>query len=126
MQREPGMVKKLSDAIRARTCPLVLSAMLAIGPAKADVVSEVRLTIGNTGIGCLKAPCPWRGIVEIDNPERDPLRPLWSGEELPPMQAAAADIALLQRVWAAHGCLVIRGRFDGKTLHVGQMMGPCP
>lgn len=122
------MVDELSRSFMARTGQFAIAALLlATGPAAADgMLGGARLAVGDTRINCVKAPCPWRGIVEIDNPARDPLRPLWSGDKLPPMRASAADTALLGETWAGHGCLLVDGRFDGRILHVAHVLGPCP
>lgn len=85
-----------------------------------------RLAVGKTGIHCMKQPCPWRGIVDLADNTRKPLRPLWSNSDLPRLVASADDSKRLREAWSEHGCLAVFGAFDGQTLRVDKILGNCP
>lgn len=104
-------------------CLLFHSPVLAANEGNAGIG---RLAVGKTGIQCMTQPCPWRGIVDLDDNMREPLRPLWSGSDLPALAASDEDAARLRDVWSDHGCLAVFGAFDGKTLRVDKILGNCP
>lgn len=72
---------------------------------------EGRLAIGATGVLCVTEPCPWRGVVELDNKQRGSLRPLWTGSHLPTLRASPADEARIRAGWDNGECLEIEGAF---------------
>lgn len=83
----------------------------------------VRLAVGSTGILCVRAPCPWRGIADPD--AQDPTRLLWSNDALPPLQASDDAARRIERAWDDNACLLVEGAFDGATLRVERIVGPC-
>jgi hypothetical protein len=91
--------------------------------------------VGDTGIRCLKAPCPWRGVVPVDQPGGAAGDPAYAGEA-PPVIAAAPDglgqaRAEIWRAWATGHCLLVFGRFERRgtaampVLSVDHIVGPC-
>ncbi|WLS05007.1 hypothetical protein [Shinella oryzae] len=70
-----------------------------------------RFSIGDTGIMCTTLSCPTMGIVELDNPNRDPQRPLWANAEMPKLIASEVDAAAIAAAWEAKGCLIVEGSF---------------
>lgn len=111
----------------------MLAAMLAGGASARDPGGQgERLAIGATGIACVKDPCPRRGVVRLDQPGRDSLRPYWAGTRLPDLQAKAADAARLSSAWNAMACLEIVGAIArpatpdaAPVLRVDRIVGPC-
>ena len=95
---------------------------------------EGRFSIGATGLICTISSCPKMGIVEVDNPHRDPMRPLWSSSEMPKLLASRDDADRIAAAWEARGCLVVKGSFytdaadlDGPPfLQVHSIIGDCP
>lgn len=80
---------------------LVLSASavqaLSIEPLPVPADGEQFWGLGTTGIYCVKAPCPWRGVFRI-HPDGTRDRPL-SGHDLtapPPLRAGDADRARIE------------------------------
>lgn len=105
--------------IIAGTCPSLAAEAIPL---------EGRLGVGNTGINCVKEPCPWRGIVDLDNTSRDPLRPHWHGKHLPATYGQPEDVARLKKAWDDGECLEIEGKFghDGAPwIEIGKIIGPC-
>ena len=89
---------------------------------------EGRMGIGSTNILCTTEPCPWRGVIDLDDPARDPLRPYWSGEHLPKAYGSPEDVARLQQAWDEMKCLEIEGVFgdDGAPfIEIDRIVGPC-
>ncbi|MGQ4274424.1 hypothetical protein [Terrihabitans sp. B22-R8] len=109
------------------TIPLLMVVAIFGGPLAfaQHVPASSRLAIGKTGINCASAPCPWRGIVDVDDKARDPLRPMWSGGELPSLAASPEDAARLRTAWDDMACLEIEGAWDGKVLRVDRIRGSC-
>ncbi|MDH4992371.1 hypothetical protein QEZ48_16265 [Aquamicrobium lusatiense] len=107
---------------------LIIFAPLGADVALADtpVASAKRLAVGNTGISCVTLPCPWRGIVDLDDASRDPLRPLWNHQELPALEASTADRARLSEAWGEARCVAVEGVLDGQSLRVDKILGDCP
>lgn len=95
---------------------------------------EGRFSIGGTGVMCTTEPCPWMGVVELDNPSRDPLRPLWADSDMPKLRASEEDAASIAAAWEARNCLVVEGAFyvDASdptgvpVLEVHSITGDCP
>ncbi|MCJ8151771.1 hypothetical protein [Shinella sedimenti] len=111
--------------------------MLCIAaPLRATEIEPIngRFSVGRTGIMCTTQPCPWLGIVELDNPGHDPLRPLWANVEMPKLRASHEDAARIAAAWEAHECLVVDGSFytdaadiEGlPVLRVRSIIGNCP
>jgi hypothetical protein len=93
----------------------------AASPAPADDV----LRIGPTGIHCVRAPCPWRGIIRLGADGRPEGRPLWAGDELPAIIGADADRRRIATVWRDGGCILVRGRLEQTGLLVRSISGDC-
>lgn len=93
----------------------------------ADVgTAEARLFVGKTGIFCVQAPCPWRGIWASAAAPAGPSDLLWTQETLPPIEATTADANRIEDAWAGGQCLEIRGRLDDEKLLVEHVIGDCP
>lgn len=121
-------------AARHQTTICILAALFA-GPAFAsdDAPSSRRLAVGATGITCVTQPCPWRGVVELDNERRDPLRPYWSGDTIPRLVGSTGDAARIEAAWDAMQCLEIEGmiaddpdRSGMPVIRVDRIVGACP
>lgn len=111
-----------------RTTMIAALLSLATLPAQsADTltVSET-LLVGGTNIYCVQAPCPWRGIARDGEVRSGPAGLLWSGEELPQLEASAADAARLETAWDDGKCLAVQGRWTGSVLEVDRITGACP
>ncbi|WP_343312667.1 hypothetical protein AAIB41_07395 [Brucella sp. BE17] len=110
----------------------ILSVTLCLlfhGPVFAADKSDpgaMHLAVGKTNIHCMKQPCPWRGIVDLDDTAREPRRLLWSGSDLPALVASETDAKRLRDVWSEHGCLAVAGWFNGQTLRIDKILGNCP
>lgn len=112
--------------MRPTTILLIGVALFGSGIAVAhEPKTATRFAVGKTGVNCAMAPCPWRGIVNLDGGMRSPLRPLWSGEKLPSLTASPEDAKRLHRTWDDMGCLQIEGAWDGKALRVDRVLGAC-
>jgi len=84
-----------------------------------------RLSIGRTGILCVKEPCPRRGITRVAEPPKSGMRlPIWSGSVLPPIVGDPDLAARIRADWEADRCIVVEGSFDGQ-LTVHRIVGPC-
>jgi hypothetical protein len=99
------------------------SGALSSDTAGATVAGSFRL--GPTGIYCVKAPCPWRGIVKIGPAGQSRGRPLWSGDSLPPIHAIPSDRERILAAWRKSGCLIVDGEFRRATLFVSRISGLC-
>jgi hypothetical protein len=91
-----------------------------------------RLTIGSTGVLCYQMPCPWRGVVNLEEPSADRLRPLWSGDHIPGLIADPADRQRIVSAWEALECLEIEGAFitlathnEPRKLRIDRILGAC-
>ena|SRR5690606_3502970 len=78
--------------------------------------------VGQTGIHCVKEPCPRRGIIQLGSRSR---LPVWRRPTLPEVQAEPAIRGQLRRAWDEDGCLRVRGTFDGQKLVVEELVGQC-
>ncbi len=105
---------------------LICSMSLALLPAHADgpAPGGERLFVGATGIYCVQAPCPWRGIAR--DMQAAPADLLWSRDDLPKLDAGIEDRDRLNDAWADGACLEIHGLLLGKVLRVDRVIGPCP
>lgn len=93
------------------------------------------LHVGETGIRCLRLPCPGRGLFAPGargQAERESL--LYADRDgrspPPPMIGAAADRAAIARAWDERRCLALRGRLipgedDRPVLRVDRILGEC-
>lgn len=116
-------------ALASAAIAVTLAAMPAAGWA-AQTAEPVLLRVGDTGVRCLKEPCPWRGVVPMDSEE-----PAYAGDAPPVIAADAGSMAQIRseiwRAWANGGCLVVSGRFDRAgtsglpVLSVARIVGPC-
>lgn len=108
-----------------KTLLLVSSALLA---PKAHAESPVSglLTVGGTGISCYMAPCPWRGIAQVDS-RQGPVSsmPIWSENVLPALIAHTSERERVTEAWSSDECLVVDGAYDGTTLTIREIIGPC-
>jgi hypothetical protein len=104
---------------------LAMGAVLAGGLEAPSPPVEERLRIGPTGVYCVRAPCPWRGVTRLDAEGRAVGRPLWSGERLPTIVAGDADKRRIMAVWRVSGCLVAQGRFEAERLIIRRVIGAC-
>ncbi len=94
-----------------------------------------RLHIGDTGIRCVKRPCPGRAVFKPDArglPVRD--RMLYVDENgrgaPPPTLASDADRTAIITAWDERRCIAIEGRLipgedDRPILRVDRIVGPC-
>lgn len=103
--------------------------------ATPDDARPMRIHIGNTGIRCLRQPCPARGAFVPDeqgHSARD--RMLYADMDgkapLPPMIGDKALLAAITTAWEERTCLAIDGRLvsgenDRPVLRVDRVAGPC-
>lgn len=102
------------------------AALLFSVPCHADGIAEINsgtLSVGRTGINCVMAPCPWRGIRAVNS---NGLDLLWSSDRLPAIKATADDAQRITQAWHDLECLLVEGEFDGTTLIVDRILGACP
>jgi len=85
-----------------------------------------QLFVGKTGIFCVGAPCPWRGIWASAAAPAGPSDLLWAQESLPRIEATTADANRIEDAWAGDQCLEIRGALDDEKLLVERIIGDCP
>lgn len=111
-----GAVLLTPSAAKAGERTAITDQELAIPP----LVVTGRLWVGRTGIMCYQAPCPWRGVTAVDGGAL-----LWSGDELPPLDATPADTERLSESWAAFECLAVDGQFAAGRLTVESILGAC-
>jgi hypothetical protein len=110
---------------------------MAPGPDVAlpdDAVGQ-RMHIGDTGIRCVKFPCPSRGLFlpagTEDGREMTLLVTDRDGRTPPPrMIGDEADLAAIRAAWEARDCLAIDGRMisgvdDKPVLRVDRVHGRC-
>lgn len=91
-----------------------------------------RLSIGSTGVLCYMEPCPWRGVVDLNDQNRDPLRPIWDGAQVPSLSADAPVIEQIRAVWEARQCIEVEGAVvetalgdKPPVLRVDKIVGDC-
>lgn len=106
-------------------CLTVVFAASSLTPSFAGGGTEQTLRIGPTGIYCIKAPCPWRGIVKIGADGRPQGRPLWTGEALPAIHAVSAIRKRIETSWRESGCLRVFGSMRGERLTVRRIDKKC-
>lgn len=95
----------------------------------------VRLHVGDTGIRCVRMPCPSRGVYEPDdagNADRNAL--LYADVDgragPPPMNGDPAALRTIAEAWGEFGCVEIDGRLipgedDRPVLRVDEVIGQC-
>ncbi|MDR6287699.1 MULTISPECIES: hypothetical protein [Inquilinus] len=114
----------------------VMLTLLPAAAATAEQAAPTLLRVGDTGIRCKRAPCPWRGVVPVnDAGGAGAADPAYVGEA-PPVIAAPPELldraqAEIRRAWATGGCLMVLGRFERRgaaatpILSVERIEGPC-
>ncbi|MFC4256464.1 hypothetical protein GRI97_09945 [Altererythrobacter xixiisoli] len=103
--------------------------------ANDDKAEAGRLHIGNTGIACVKDPCPRRAVFVPDErgqADRNNLLyvDLDGGRPAPPLVGNPEDVAAIVTAWDERRCLAIDGRLipgenDQPELRVDRIVGPC-
>lgn len=101
-----------------------LALLLIATPVRADSIAGT-FRLGSTGINCVKAPCPWRGIMKLDANGKPDGRPLWAGNELPTIKAEENVRNRIAATWKASGCLVVEGELDDDGFAVSRIVGDC-
>lgn len=81
--------------------------------------------VGKTGIHCYKAPCPWRGIIPLDEEGVAARWPIWSDDQPPALRGSKAQRQRIVSAWADDECLIVEGTFIEATLRVRRIHGPC-
>lgn len=98
---------------------IVLLGML-VGATTASLAADqaILMRIGDTGILCVREPCPRRGIIEVHEDGRShPSVPLWSGTQLPALSGSAAHRHLIEQAWKTpQGSILAYGYFEGGRL----------
>ncbi|WP_152613493.1 hypothetical protein [Inquilinus limosus] len=116
----------------------VLAATLPFaGAAGREEAPSGLFRVGDTGVRCLKQPCPWRGVVPVDDESvaAGTVPPAYAGDA-PPVIAARPELLEqarneIWRAWASGGCLLVHGRFERRgaaavpMLSVDRIIGPC-
>lgn len=103
--------------------------------ATPDNAGPMRIHVGDTGIRCVKFPCPSRAVFlpvgergvtqkELLYTDRDGKTPP------PPMIGDEAALAAITEAWNERACLAIDGRLisgedDRPVLRVDRIVGPC-
>ncbi|WP_342237388.1 hypothetical protein [Inquilinus sp. OTU3971] len=124
-----SLASTMAAAVLALTAPFA-------GAAAPEAPSGL-FRVGDTGVRCLKQPCPWRGVVPVDDESvaAGTVPPAYAGDA-PPVIATRAELLdqvrrEIWRAWAAGGCLLVRGRFERRgaaavpVLSVDRVIGPC-
>lgn len=119
---------------------IILMVVAPTSAAPAVVMNEKhtearRLQVGDTGIDCVRLPCPSRGVFEPDErgfATRDRLLyvDLDGKTPPPPMIGDKADQSEVVKAWNDRRCLAIEGGLipgeDGRpALRVDRIIGPC-
>lgn len=113
----------------------VMLTLLAAAAATAEQAAATLLRVGDTGIRCKRAPCPWRGVVPAERDANGAAEPAYVGEA-PPVIAAPPELleqarTEIWRAWAGGRCLLVLGRFERRgaaampILSVERIDGPC-
>ena len=106
-----------------RIAPILLAAWLPAAGHSAPLEGQFR--VGTTGIYCVKAPCPWRGIVPLGADGQPGGKPLWTAQDLPTLKASKADHRRIAAAWKDNGCLIVDGTLEGATFTVNRIDGEC-
>lgn len=121
---------------------VVLFALVAAQFAPAPLVANdgkaaaARLHIGDTGIRCVRLPCPSRALFEPQSPDGHVTRErmlyvdLDGSKPPPPMLGDPADLTAIRQSWEERQCLAIDGRLipgedDHPVLRVDRVVGSC-
>jgi hypothetical protein len=117
---------------------VALAAMAPIAGAGAQEEGPAGLfRVGDTGVRCLKQPCPWRGVVPVEDEGAAPgtAPPAYAGDAPPVIAARPALLDQARReiwgAWASGGCLLVHGHFDRRgaaavpMLSVDRIVGRC-
>jgi hypothetical protein len=97
--------------------------LLATSTFAGGIAGTFRL--GPTGIYCIKAPCPWRGITKLDAGGKPDGKPLWTDSALPAIEAEVDIRARVAKAWKASLCLVVEGKLEGDRFAVSRIVGDC-
>lgn len=111
----------------ARGLTLVVSLIVVPALADDDTVAGP-FQVGSTGILCVKAPCPWVGIMPLSGDTKDPRRwPLFSGERPPELVGADAERTRVEGAWSIEGCLIVDGVFhrSAARLEISRVVRDC-
>jgi len=125
-----------SLASTAAAAVLAVTAPCGGAGAQEEAVAGL-FRVGDTGIRCLKQPCPWRGVVPVEDEgaAAGSSSPAYAGDAPPVIVAAPALLDPARRriwgAWASGGCLLVQGRFGRRgtaavpVLSVDRIIGPC-
>lgn len=119
---------------------IILTSVMAPASATEPLVARpgdskaMRLHIGDTGIRCVRLPCPARGVF-VPTPGadmRDHL--LYSDSDgaspPPPMVGQASRLAAVSQAWHERRCIAVDGRLisgedDRPVLRIDRIVGAC-
>ncbi len=118
---------------------LVLAAAQGTPPpfvANDAQAQAARLHIGDTGIRCVRQPCPSRALFDpkgqVGQADREAMLyvDLDGSKPPPPMIGDPAALAAIRTAWDDRQCLAIDGRLipgedDRPVLRVDRVVGPC-
>ncbi|WP_315762666.1 hypothetical protein [Sphingomonas sp. Y38-1Y] len=102
--------------------------------ATAEDSAAMRMHVGDTGIRCVKLPCPSRGVFLPDrdgSPQKELLYADRDGKTPPPPMVGRPEVqAAVVRAWETRACLAIDARLiggvdDRPVLRVDRIVGPC-
>lgn len=126
----------LAAALAQATPPLPAPPQTGRSPvATPEDSGAIRIHVGDTGIRCVKLPCPSRGVF-VPDPQKGGVSADFlltdrdgSGPP-PPMIGRDADLAAVGKAWDERACLAIDGRLisgkeDRPVLRVDRIVGPC-
>ncbi|MCW2365122.1 hypothetical protein M2341_000569 [Sphingobium sp. B7D2B] len=125
------------------SAPLI--AMLALAGAQMappplvandDQAHAARLHIGDTGVRCVRQPCPSRALFDPKGQAGQTDRQamlyvdLDGSKPSPPMIGDPTALAAIRTAWNERQCLAIEGRLipgedDRPVLRVDRVVGPC-
>ncbi|MCK9549238.1 hypothetical protein [Aquamicrobium sp.] len=122
--------------IRSMVLAAMLAASLPAAAAPSEEAGDQRLRVGKTGIMCVKAPCPSRGVFlptggGLNERRRALLYTDADGNSGPPQFIGApAAREAADRAWRSLECIEIMGQLeqDGDVppkLHISRVLGPC-
>ena len=124
-------------SLASTTVAAALAVMAPLAGAAAQEAPAGLFRVGDTGVRCLKQPCPWRGVVPVEDEGAAPgaAPPAYAGDA-PPVIAARPELLQqarteIWRAWASGGCLLVHGHFDRRgaaavpMLSVDRIVGPC-
>ncbi len=119
-----GRILGLAILVSAPACPLL-----------AQPAADARYHIGDTGIRCVRLPCPSRALYVPDARGMADRHNLiyadMDGNAAPPaIEASAAVIDAVAEAWREYQCIAVDGRLLGDSggvpvLKVERIVGPC-